>query len=51
VYDMYPWDRGADPDENTETAPALAAWALQVALDRRDNGAPGAPALGGRADR
>jgi hypothetical protein len=46
VYDMYPWDsRSADTAK-----PAPAVNAVQVALDRRDNGgeaaAPGTPATG-----
>jgi hypothetical protein len=47
VYDMYPWDR-----QSADTAkPAPAVNAVQVALDRRDNGgdpapAPGTPATG-----
>jgi hypothetical protein len=57
VYDMYPWDARADgprtpaprnsPDsgngsESTPQDPATAA--VQVALDRRDNGGDAAPA-------
>jgi len=47
VYDMYHWDRSVPATEdtgNTSTAPArasrpaAAAQAVQVALDRRDNG-------------
>jgi hypothetical protein len=51
VYDMYPWakrergggeparERGDRPQE-----PAQATWAVQVALDRRDNGGDAAAA-------
>ncbi|MBB5963063.1 hypothetical protein FHS22_002337 [Planomonospora venezuelensis] len=35
MYDMYPWNRSEDAEDE-------AAAALQMALDRRDNG--GAPA-------
>jgi len=47
VYDMYHWDRSVPATEDTgETSasraagrrPAAAAQAVQVALDRRDNG-------------
>jgi len=47
VYDMYYWDSSAQATEdtgNTSSAPArarrpaAAAQAVQVALDRRDNG-------------
>ena len=52
MYDMYHWDRSVPVTEDTaETSPAQAsqraaangagrahAWAVQVALDRRDNG-------------
>jgi hypothetical protein len=45
VYDMYPWDDPADsrPAEPRDVPagrnlPAAATRALQVALDRRDNG-------------
>jgi hypothetical protein len=34
VYDMYPWDKTAD----APTRPDQATVAVQVALDRRDNG-------------
>jgi hypothetical protein len=34
VYDMYPWNKTAD----APTQPDLATLAVQVALDRRDNG-------------
>jgi hypothetical protein len=56
VYDMYPWDaasRGDYPPEPLrswrdlsprETAPTEAAQAVQIALDRRDNGGDAAPA-------
>jgi len=49
VYDMYPWDVRADrtpaprkSEESTPQDPATAA--VQVALDRRDNGGDAAPA-------
>jgi hypothetical protein len=35
VYDMYPWDK-RQPTDSVRTDPALKA--VQVALDRRDNG-------------
>jgi hypothetical protein len=50
VYDMYPWDARADGPrtpaprnsvDNTQKDPATAA--VQVALDRRDNGGDAAP--------
>jgi hypothetical protein len=51
VYDMYPWDEGsaadaADVADAVQPEPAVSA--VQVALDRRDNGgdpatAPGTP--------
>jgi hypothetical protein len=53
VYDMYSWDKPAAPDdEHRDPQPAReddepAARAVQVALDRRDNGGeanPGRPA-------
>jgi hypothetical protein len=60
VYDMYSWDQPASPaDEQADARPAdkpapaapaeheRAARAVQVALDRRDNGGdanPGRPA-------
>jgi hypothetical protein len=34
VYDMYPWNKPADAVDDT----AEAVEAVQVALDRRDNG-------------
>ena len=54
MYHMYPWDRSAERPGTTTRAGALAApghraagrapeaavRAVQVALDRRDNGAP-----------
>jgi hypothetical protein len=62
VYDMYPWDGSVSPAGrppqtppsargDTTSAHARHARAVQVALDRRDNGgdaaaAPGAPAAG-----
>jgi hypothetical protein len=41
MYDMYPWDKPADPGQarrlqSQKDSPATAA--VQVALDRRDNG-------------
>ncbi len=61
MYDMYPWDEGsasavpsdAVPSDAAPPAtpgPAPAVSAVQVALDRRDNGgetaaAPGTPTL------
>jgi len=47
VYDMYPWNKSADapaPSAPAPDDPALTH-AVQVALDRRDNGgdAPDAP--------
>jgi hypothetical protein len=45
VYDMYHWDSSVPATEDTGNAgqtrarrPAAAAQAVQVALDRRDNG-------------
>ena len=50
MYDMYPWDAASQGDyppeplrswrdpSPRETSPAEAAQAVQVALDRRDNG-------------
>jgi hypothetical protein len=47
VYDMYHWDRSVSATEDTgesspaparASRPAVAAQAVQVALDRRDNG-------------
>jgi hypothetical protein len=52
VYDMYPWDEGsasaAPSDAATPAAPgpAPAVSAVQVALDRRDNGGETAAAAG-----
>jgi hypothetical protein len=45
VYDMYPWDEGSAADA---VEPESAVSAVQVALDRRDNGGdpvtvPGTP--------
>jgi len=37
VYDMYPWD-SASPEERPSQTPAGAVKAVQIALDRRDNG-------------
>jgi hypothetical protein len=56
VYDMYPWDAASQGDyppeplrswrdpSPRETSPAEFAQAVQVALDRRDNGGDAAPA-------
>jgi hypothetical protein len=49
VYDMYPWD--SRPAANTAQTHPGAIKAVQVALDRRDNGgdpagAPGTPTAG-----
>jgi hypothetical protein len=43
VYDMYPWDKrpAADP---ARTGAAIKA--VQIALDRRDNGGDATPAAG-----
>jgi hypothetical protein len=44
VYDMYPWNQSADSRDGALRAgpsaryPAQATRAVQVALDRRDNG-------------
>ena len=46
MYDMYPWDSRADgprsqppaPRDGDDTGPDHATQAVQVALDRRDNG-------------
>lgn len=39
MYDMYPWDDPADSrSAELRTIPAAATRAVQVALDRRDNG-------------
>ena len=51
MYDMYPWDEGSAGDVGDIAAaiePESAVSAVQVALDRRDNGgdpatAPGTP--------
>ena len=49
MYDMYHWDSSAQATEDTgnttkararTSRPAAAAQAVQVALDRRDNGGP-----------
>ena len=50
MYDMYPWDARADgprtpaPRNGDDSAPDLATAAVQVALDRRDNGGDAATA-------
>jgi hypothetical protein len=56
VYDMYPWDGSADPagrppHGDSSRVGTRYTNAVQVALDRRDNGgdaaaAPGTPAAG-----
>ena len=38
MYDMYPWDRNAAPDRGPAKPTDPATRAVQVALDRRDNG-------------
>lgn len=48
MYDMYPWNKRPAPDAGK---PRPAVSAVQVALDRRDNGgdaaaAPGTPTSG-----
>ena len=50
MYDMYPWNKSADAPPPIPSAPSAPAdpaltHAVQVALDRRDNGgdAPTAP--------
>ena len=48
MYDMYPWDEGSAADVADAIEPEPAVSAVQVALDRRDNGgdpatAPGTP--------
>jgi hypothetical protein len=50
VYDMYPWDKRSAA-EGSSPEPRSATRAVQVALDRRDNGgdaaaAPGTPPAG-----
>ena len=49
MYDMYPWNKR--PGESRRRKPGPATNAVQVALDRRDNGGdaaatPGAPTSG-----
>ena len=45
MYDMYPWDDPADSrSAELRTIPAAATRAVQVALDRRDNGGDAVPA-------
>ncbi len=47
MYDMYPWDQPADAsEESTE-----AVQAVQVALDRRDNGGEASARDGAGAPR
>ena len=38
MYDMYPWDEGSAADVADAVQPEPAVSAVQVALDRRDNG-------------
>lgn len=42
MYDMYSWDQAGKTDDKAEapqtTQPTRAVQAVQVALDRRDNG-------------
>ena len=40
MYDMYPWNRAAEAEETTmnDSTSTPATRAVQVALDRRDNG-------------
>jgi hypothetical protein len=52
VYDMYPWNRPARASNSTAAAPSPettegARAAVQVALDRRDNGGDAAAAANG----
>ena len=52
MYDMYPWDEHAAMDAGhagRARVRARAAHAVQVALDRRDNGGDAAPAEAGAA--
>ena len=57
MYDMYPWDSASQGDyppeplrsrrgrnSNPKTRPASPARAVQIALDRRDNGGDAVPA-------
>ena len=45
MYDMYPWDKRSDADQSgPRSRPATRA--VQVALDRRDNGGDPAAAAG-----
>ena len=37
MYDMYPWD-STSPEERPAQTPEGAVKAVQIALDRRDNG-------------
>ena len=43
MYDMYPWHQRSEADPGK---PEPALHAVQVALDRRDNGGDAAPAPG-----
>ena len=55
MYEMYPWDEHAAADAGQAgrraQARARAAHAVQVALDRRDNGGDAASAEAGAAAR
>jgi hypothetical protein len=44
MYDMYPWDRRVAPARGPAGAADPATRAVQVALDRRDNGGAAAAA-------
>ncbi|MGE5291942.1 MAG: hypothetical protein ACM3ML_33115 [Micromonosporaceae bacterium] len=44
MYDMYPWNQPADTGEET----AEAVEAVQVALDRRDNGGASGTSTSGK---
>ncbi len=45
MYDMYPWD-SASPEERPSQTPAGAVQAVQIALDRRDNGGDATDTVG-----
>ena len=47
MYNMYPWDQLTDASDDA----ARATQAVQVALDRRDNGGDVSKTLGSRAAR
>jgi hypothetical protein len=44
MYDMYPWDGRSVPD-TSPAGPRPATEAVQIALDRRDNGGDAAGAV------